>query len=192
MKPVIRVGSIVAGLMVIWPAVSAGSMIISLNNVGSTSSHEIEVAPGTMFNIDMNVNIDEDEHYGIRFNILASQANVFDIEQVTAYDPNIVVSNSIVGGIDPKSDYLRMRLTYPLYFDLGLSTVAMLSLEVDPSAQRGTYTLDVVDGWFSWVWLVGDLTRATPGPSFIVQVVPEPGSLSLFLVFSLIFRRHWS
>ncbi len=52
-----RVSALVASLvwMAASPAMSAGSVVVSLNNPGSTTLHEITVEPGDTFIVDINV-----------------------------------------------------------------------------------------------------------------------------------------
>lgn len=162
----------ILGLVTICPTLGFGSVLISLNNEGSTTLHEIEVVPGGTFSMDVNLEMDQ-AIYGVFFRVLVSDGAVFEVLDVASHEPWGISDASIVGPIDPMSGRLQ-SLASVWSVGPGSSTLATLSVGVQSGAAQGTYALDVVDGSFVWDRLVPAQATAEGGPSFSIHVIPEP------------------
>ncbi len=178
---------LVIGLLSIWPGVSAGLPVVSLNNPGSTTRHEITLAPGETFDIDVNLSTDM-QTAGADCAIQANASGIFDILENTARAP--WSSGGSLGGLDPVSARVGWGFPEPLYFGPGATTLANLRIGVDSAAPTGTYVLNarniaVYGDRLTFSYVVG---RA--GPAFVVHVVPEPSSVAIVLVFAMAFFRY--
>jgi len=171
------------------PAMSAGSVVVSLNNPGSTTLHAITVEPGDTFIVDINVERDYNVEW-VRVAATASSVGVFDIVEVTDNPPwtSQGTVSSMVGALDPTSGF--SVFTHPRSPWCGVIAMASIQIAVDAETAIGTYGLDTVDVRWGFSPTIGLDFPGVPGPSFLVHVVPEP-SLSAMLVLSglLVFRR---
>jgi hypothetical protein len=176
-------------LLAIWPEVTVAVPIVSLNNPGSTTLHEVQVAPGGTFDADLNLNTDVALHDILFLRFQASASNVFDVAMVTI-NPPWVGGSGMVGDVDPISNIFGAGL--PFYFGPGMTKLAGIQFFVDPAASPGSYTIDIRDAGYS----IGSgatycFKTVYPGPSFEVLVVPEPMSIAIFIVCSLFMPRRW-
>jgi hypothetical protein len=180
---------LVIGLLAVWPSVSTATVLVSLNNPGSTTLHEISVVPGGTFDVDVNLDTSW-QVVGVGCQVRASASGVFDILQNTAKTPWL--GGGGVGGLDPTSPDMGWGLPDPDVFPPGAAALASLQIAVDPSAATGTYHLDPVNitarqdrfvmGWFGGV----------AGPTFVVHVVPEPSSAVTVFILAVALPRRWS
>ena len=179
----------VVGLIASWPALALGGVIVSLNNEGSAQLHEIEVAPGGTFGVEVNLSTTT-QTIEVWFDLGASESNCFDVIGVTDQAPwNSSPFPSMVGGLDPQA---RMWTGLPLWevFGPGTTTLGTIQLGVDLGCPQGTYPLDVLGGRYRETWVDTGFGFVTGGPTFTVRVVPEPGCLALSsLVFGLLSSR---
>lgn len=188
-----RVSALVASLvwMAAAPAMSAGAVVVSLNNPGSTTLHEVVIEPGRSFAVGLNLDTDC-ELFWIRAAIQANVSNVFAVEEIVDKSPwSSLAYPSVTGSIDPVTDPFTATLPFPDFFGPGSTGVATVLLTVDSTAPIASYTLQLVDVTFHW-------TRVNPvgpgvgvsGPSFLVHVVPEPATALLILGGSVGVRRR--
>ncbi|MBI4580259.1 MAG: hypothetical protein HY718_11190 [Planctomycetes bacterium] len=186
-----RTGIVAVGVLAAWPAMSAGAVVVSLNNPGSTTLHEVEVVPGGTFSVDVNVTVDQVSGVGwLQFALRASTSGVFDVSDLTANAPWIRYGTGIVGGMDDTSSYGGLLyLGDPPRFGPGSATVASVRIAVDPVSSLGTYTIDAVGITWAGSPVIPEHWPGQPGPSFIVRVLPEPATLLLLLPGVLLVRR---
>lgn len=170
------------------PCAALGSVIVSLNNPGSTTLHEVWVQPGETFSIDVNLDTDI-SLFTVGLRIGASASNVFDVLQATVRPPWNQAGNYIVGGVDPVSGSYAVILSPPNLFGPGVSTLATLQVAVDASAPETDYRLGIAVAEFVDRWTTPESQPATGGPGFLVHVVPEPASLLLLLPAFFFVRR---
>ncbi|MHC4158403.1 MAG: hypothetical protein ACYSSO_04910, partial [Planctomycetota bacterium] len=136
---------IAALILVVQVPEEATAFMVSVNNAGSTTLHEITISPGDAFSVDLNVTTNEALiDIGGRFE--ASASNVFDITGGIYHSPWDALTNPIpVGGLDPASDYLRGSPGFGNSVGPGDWKFATLNLLLDQSTSLGTYTLNVTD-----------------------------------------------
>lgn len=186
-----RIKALIASvfLLVAWPSGALGNVIVSLNNPGSTTLHEIEVERGETFSVDVNIDPSPDM-VGIRFKLGASTENVLTLTDGTFYDPFDMTSSVIpFGPLVPMSEELSASVStfdpQPVSSPLGT-----LSLTVDTNAMLAAYTLNLADIF----WAPSRATEILPGTAgqdFYIQVVPEPSSLlAASVLFSLLLVRR--
>lgn len=179
-------------LLMTWSDGALGNVIVSLNNPGSTSLHEIGVEPGDAYDVDLNLTTPE-SLYLITLAFEASTSNVFEILQVTDTLPwSSAGSPSIVGTLSPQSGTFGTGYPSPDYFGPGMANLAAMRLQVAPETPTGTYTLEIVDPQFHWSrFNPVEPWPASPGPAFIVHVVPEPASVTLVVFLGMFLVRRW-
>ncbi len=186
-----KVAAMLVGVLscAMGPAVSAGAVLVSLNNPGSTTQHEVTVEPGDTFTVDINVETD--------FNVglvlaaaTASSVGVFDVLEVTDNPPwtSQGTVSSMVGALDPVSGVSVFRYRGSPWS--GVITMASIQIAVDAETAIGTYGLDTVDVRWGFSPTIGLDFPGVPGPSFLVHVVPEPSSTAVLILSGLLaFRR---
>jgi hypothetical protein len=175
--------------LAIWPTVSTGSVVVSLNNPGSTTLHEVTVAPGGTFSLDINVNATGIQITSIWGGVQASHIGVFSVLQVSDSAPWNSTGSGLVGALNPSRTFYS-HLPFPLEFGPGSTTPASVVIEVASAAPRGDYSIAVVDPWAQWGLSSGDLTRGTPGPDFVAHIVPEPSIFPMILMAGLPLLRR--
>jgi hypothetical protein len=176
------------GLLAIRPSVSAGLPVLSLNNPGSTTLHEISVAPGQAFGVDVVLNTDR-ALFCVQGHINASVSGVFDVTQNAPASPWLV-ADAGTGGLDPQSTQAGWVLPYPDYYGPGLTTLGNLQVLVDSAAATGTYSLNVVDIAVSGERWAPAYMGGIAGPSFIVHVAPESSSAGVISILALALSRR--
>lgn len=95
---------ILSGFAVALPVEVRGDVIVSLNNPGSTTQHEIEIGPGETFSLDINLITDVSTGW-VRTAVQASASGVLDVLGVIDHSPwtSQGTSYSMEGGVDPTS-----------------------------------------------------------------------------------------
>jgi hypothetical protein len=172
-------------LLLTAAAPASASVMVSLNNPGSTTLHEIEVTPGSTFNVDVNLDTSRIVR-SIWVEAMASASHTFEIIGAAAQSPWLL-SGTGAGSLDPVSGDFFWGLAYPDRFGPGTCTLGTLEFAVAPTAQ-GAYTLDLWPVCYDWL---GDWAVGTSGPSFVVHVTPEPGASLLALGACIFFcLRH--
>ncbi len=192
-----RTAALAAGVLLLaaWPSAVLGGVIVSLNNPGSTTLHEVWVEPGGRFDVDINLNaVDLPAGRSVGWVSLVVQANaseVFDALQVTDVDPwsSQGTVTSIVGGIDPISG--RSAFTGSTV-ETGLSRVASVQFAVAPGSLLGAYGIDATGVLWTDSPVNGLRWPGGSGPTFAVHVIPEPASMVMILSFGLVLSRRWS
>ncbi len=174
------------GLCAAWPAGAVGAVMVSLNNPGSTSLHEISVAPGETFDVDVNLNTSM-QVVGVACQVRASTSGIFDLLQNAAELP--WYPGGQVGGLDPAKP-VGWYLPEPDVFAPGATTLARLQVSVDPSAASGDYHLNLVDIEAQENRLVMGWTGGGSGPALVVHIVPEPWGFVLVSAFILLTGRR--
>jgi hypothetical protein len=190
-----RSAAVVAmALLAFWPAISAGSVIVSLNNPGSTTLHEVWVTPGGTFDVDLNLASDQVVGW-VSFSAEASESNVFDITQLTDNAPwsSQGTELSILGSLDPTAGPCATRYaTIPYRFGPGSTTLCTIQVTVDSGSTLGTYGIDTADVWWTTSPAIPERDPGAPGPTFIAHVVPEPSSVAMFVFIGFFLSRRWS
>lgn len=187
-----RVSALVAGLvwMAASPAMSAGAVVVSLNNPGSTTMHEVEVKPGDEFNVDINIE-PTTAMVWLRFTLTASSSSLLTLSDGTFYGPFDMARSPIpVGPLTPHSDELGAAVS-TFEAQQVSSPLGSLSFVVDAQTQPGEYTVNLASVYWKDSWVSTVLPfPAQVGPGFNIHVVPEP-SLTAVLILSglLVFRR---
>jgi hypothetical protein len=171
------------------PAMSAGSVVVSLNNPGSTTLHEITVEPGDTFTVDINV--EYHAYVGwVCAAATASSVGVFDVVEVTDNPPwtSQGTFSSMVGPLDPTSGVSAFSRRGSPWS--GVITMASIQIAVDAEAAIGTYGLNTAHILWTGSPVIPERWPGMAGPTFSVHVVPEP-SLAAVLILSglLVFRR---
>jgi hypothetical protein len=170
-------GAMVGLICAAWPGQAGAAVIVSLNNPGSTTLHEITVTPGETFSIDLN--LDTDIHlWWVGTAIGADVSGVFDLVQMIDSPPwSGAATSSAPGGLDPVTDPFETSMPYPESFSTRTAVLATAHLSVEPAADTGSYTLQVVDPMFHDSRFAPVAREpAEPGPTLVVYIVPEPTS----------------
>ena len=181
-------------LLAAWPGGALGAVIVSLNNPGSTTLHEVEVTPGATFSLDLNLDAGSPVSV-VDLSLGTSSVGILNVVQVTANSPWHITQNNMIGRVDPQSGNLRTAYGFDsLPFGPGTSKLDSIEISVDPLATEGSYTIDLVAARYFVVSIIpeNDWRPATSGPSFIVHVVPEPASIAMILVLGLCVSRRLS
>lgn len=175
------------------PSLAAASVIVSLNNPGSTTLHEIWVEPGAAFGIDVNLATGEEVGW-LQLALQASTSEVFDLLDTNINDPwRVYAGADMVGGIDGRSANGSFRFFGdPPRFGPGVSTVARVQISVDLLAPVDAYLIDVTSIRWTINPVTPELDAGQPGPGFVVHVIPEPASLCLLLPLFISVKRHRS
>lgn len=180
----------ILGFITIWPTLAFGGFVVRLNNEGSTTLHEIVVGPGDVFSLDVNASLPGDG-IAVGLDLVASESDRFSLLQVSYHAPwsSPLSKPPVLGGLDP-SRRLDALLPEPVVAADVTATVATIQVGVDAATPLGTYGLDAlnaqgVQGWFS-----GDIVILSPGPTFSIQVVPEPCAASLVAIGFLVISRR--
>ena len=161
------------------PIHSMANPIVIVNNQGSSSQHEITVAPGDFFEIDINLDTDT-SLFRVDWKIAADTPGIFTITDGSYLPPNIFSNPIPLGGLDPFSDIFIWQTGPPAMFGPGFSTMATITVAVHTSAPIGDYTLNVVEGVFVDCLLCDvEPSPVDIGPDYFVHVVPEPSTLTL-------------
>jgi hypothetical protein len=185
----------IAAIGLSWTSASRlmGSAIFSLNNPGSTTLHEIEVEPGDTFQVDQNLSFSDESCFWVSLVIHASQPGLFTSVARTLRVPWTLGSDGI-GPLDPDSSTMSSSLPFPDYFGPGQTTIAAVEIAVDPAAAPDMYSISVVQATYVPGRWTPTLGFGTPGPEFIVHVIPEPAGavLALFGVMAVLCRRRGS
>lgn len=178
-------------LLATWPCGALGDVIVSLNNPGSTTLHEITVEPGDAFAVNMSLNTDSILN-AVRLQIESNASDVFDVTEITPVAPWSISENNMVGGLDPETGSATVAFPDLNGFGPGVSTLATIQFSVDPLALQQTYTIDVREPWYFRISPVpeNDWQRATGGPSLLVHVLPEPVALILLLTGAILLARR--
>jgi hypothetical protein len=182
-------GAMVGLICAAWPGQAGAAVIVSLNNPGSATLHEITVTPGETFSVDLN--LDTDVYlWWVHTAIGADVSGVFDLVQMIDSPPwSSEASPPALGGLDPVTDPFTTRMPYPDSFGPGTAALASAYLSVEPAADTGTYTLQVVDPMFHrFRFAPDDPEPSEAGPAFLVHVVPEPtATVTIPLLALLLF-----
>lgn len=175
----------IMAVLAIWPAVTVAVPVVSLNNPGSTTLHEVTVAPGGTFSIDLNLNADMQLNNIMMLTVQANASNVFDVVQVSP-NPPWTGNNNMIGGVDPVSNRFDTFLPAPLKFGPGITTLASIKLSVDEITFPGLYTLDVRAFYYSGTGgPIEDFHPALSGPLLAVHVIPEPATIVMLVALGL-------
>jgi hypothetical protein len=166
-------------LLLTAAAPASAGVIVSLNNPGSTTLHEIEVTPGSTFSVDVNIETTTILHQLICY-ARASESDVLEIISLTDLSPWLVSGGA--SPLNPVSEMMAWGVSPPNHFGPGACSVGTIKVAVAPTAQ-GTYTLDVRRVYYDWG---GDWAGGASGPDFVVHVIPEPG-VSLLTLGACIF-----
>lgn len=179
--------ALVLASVVVCPGVSVGAVVLSFNNSGSTTLHEISVEPGDAFTVDVMLST-ESQMFFVECNASASESGIFHIDQNAAMLPWL---SQGTGGLEPELSNMSWGLPFPDYFGPGTTMLGTLQLTVGPTAAFGTYTLSpsAIAVWDHRA--VPGTIGGLAGPSFIVHVVPEPSSFVMVFIFALVLYRRW-
>jgi hypothetical protein len=172
----------------VYPCAALGSLIVSLNNPGSTTLHEVEVAPGSTFDVDITA-APITNMVWLAFEISASAEGLLTLTGATLHDP-WDESRSVVplGPLAPTSETFVLNVSslrpQPVY-----SPLITLNLDIASDVQPGTYALNVMDVYWKETYVDLSLPfRGQPGEPFVVHVVPEPVPVTLLLFAALLSR----
>ena len=184
-----KTAALIFMLVAAWPAWALGGVVVSLNNPGSTTLHEVQVAPGGTFTVDVNIETAANLLYAVDFLAQASASDVFQITNRTNQAP-WTQGDGGIGALNPTSARAYWDLPYPDYFGPGASTLGTLEFAVAASAQQVTYTIIASSIRCHEGRAVPAEGSGTSGEGFIVRVVPEPATLVLILTMAgLLIRR---
>lgn len=172
-------------LAMVWPTLALGSVVVSLNNEGSTTQHEITVNPGDIFNVDLGFTGDE-QVASLLMQIRASVDEVLTLSGGTAESSWVAAPETPHAGLDPVSGAFGFYLASGSAVGPGSYRVALLQMGVRPSAVPGVYSLSLDSIQFSHQMPNPvEPLAGSPGPDFIVEVLPEPTTGVLVLAAGL-------
>jgi hypothetical protein len=162
------------------PAVADYPFTVSLNNEGSTTLHEVTIAPGGTFSTDVNLAIDSPS-WALGMYLQASSSHIFTAAGFTYLPPfngSGWYALAPAGALDPA---IGFGVQAPEPGDLGPGdfTLGTALISVNPLAPAGAYTLNLSDIRARGSPLEQGYLLGLPGPDFTVTVTPEPASALL-------------
>lgn len=160
---------------------SAADVAVSLNNSGSFTTHEIPVLPGESFLIDINLDTTVELFDVSDVRLVASESNVLTLLRGVYHDPWGGVGPIRAGELNPLSTRMNFFLPAPDYFGPGTTTLATITIAVNPNAAQAAFTISIAGGEHRVCRECPDTVPINHGPDFIVNIVPEPATLLLLL-----------
>lgn len=176
--------------LLLGPSLASASVIVSLNNPGSMTLHEIEVAPGNTFCVDVNFDVSTSA-YMVWFALQASESGIFEVAAVSDTLPwSTVEPSQMLGVLQPESGIWRTNRSGPaIYGEPGVTSAGMIQVALGQLAPPGDYTISIVRAEYFETPFVGMLP-AIAGPDFTIHVpVPESGTIVLLSAALLFIGR---